>query len=593
MYNPTPFTDGTAELYAPAGLAFGVGSPNLGALDLAIDRLEAAERLARSAEAERVAALAQVDRAARMEAAAELGKRPRARAAEDSLAYRAARAEAATAIHLSEQATAYHLSQAATLSSAYSATLSVLESGEINMRHASVILDAGRVIGPIDLGNEIGLCASTLDPVTLATVTANRAAYESQVLREAIKTTPNRLRPIAQRIAERYALEDLDTRYERARTLRCVWMTMRENGMAEVGALLPAHEATAVTSRLTQMAKRAAQVEARIDREAREDREAHQAQGAPVPPSVPESEEKACLRAPVTPSAPRRTRSEIKADLFADLLLNGTGESATGGPGNGTGISGIVQLVTHEDHLSGPVTGHGFGLGIGPRGGASAGAAGAAEASAGVVGTGAGVAGASAEAAGAVAASGVAGSPEPTHSQVPLPELEGYGPIPIDMARDIAATGGEWNKVTVSLRTGEVLRVDRYRPSERIRRFLAARDQRCRFPGCRVPVHRCDFDHTVDAALGGPTSTTNLGAVCRGHHLLKHHSGWAATQHDNGDYEWTSPTGRTHIDEAISRVTFVRIAESAAESAPESISKPSAQGIAPPKPGELGGRCPF
>jgi hypothetical protein len=38
------------------------------------------------------------------------------------------------------------------------------------------------------------------------------------------------------------------------------------------------------------------------------------------------------------------------------------------------------------------------------------------------------------------------------------------------------------------------------------RRFLRARDQHCRFPGCRRPAIRSEIDHTVDAALGGPTA---------------------------------------------------------------------------------------
>ena len=53
--------------------------------------------------------------------------------------------------------------------------------------------------------------------------------------------------------------------------------------------------------------------------------------------------------------------------------------------------------------------------------------------------------------------------------------------------------------------TGAVLAVDRYRPSPALDRFLRARDERCRFPGCRHPVWRCDLDHTIDHAHGGPT----------------------------------------------------------------------------------------
>jgi hypothetical protein len=106
------------------------------------------------------------------------------------------------------------------------------------------------------------------------------------------------------------------------------------------------------------------------------------------------------------------------------------------------------------------------------------------------------------------------------------------------------------------LAAGTVLAVDRYRPSARMRRYLAARDQHCRFPGCRAPLARCDLDHTVDAALGGATATDNLAHLCRGHHTLKHHGGWRVRQNDDGALEWRSPTGRGYRERPPGRVVF-------------------------------------
>ena len=105
--------------------------------------------------------------------------------------------------------------------------------------------------------------------------------------------------------------------------------------------------------------------------------------------------------------------------------------------------------------------------------------------------------------------------------------------------------------------TGEVLTVDRYRPSEQMRRMLRARDRHCRFPGCRVPASRCDIDHTLDAQYGGATATDNLAHLCRGHHTLKHHTGWRVEQRTGGVLEWTSPTGRTRQTGPPGRVRFV------------------------------------
>lgn len=96
--------------------------------------------------------------------------------------------------------------------------------------------------------------------------------------------------------------------------------------------------------------------------------------------------------------------------------------------------------------------------------------------------------------------------------------------------------------------SGALLAVDRYRPSEDLRRHLRARDQRCRFPGCGLAPRKCDLDHNHDAALGGETVHDNLATFCRRHHMLKHHSPWHVEQGPGGVLEWTSPTGRSYID---------------------------------------------
>lgn len=135
-------------------------------------------------------------------------------------------------------------------------------------------------------------------------------------------------------------------------------------------------------------------------------------------------------------------------------------------------------------------------------------------------------------------------------------ELVGHAPIDTASARCLAAAATGWDRVVTHPVTGVVLSVDRYRPSEQQRRLLRARDERCRFPGCRMPVHRCDLDHTVDAALGGPTSTCNLAHLCRRHHSLKHASEWTVVQRLDGTLVWTSPTGRVHLDDPPSVVRF-------------------------------------
>ena len=88
--------------------------------------------------------------------------------------------------------------------------------------------------------------------------------------------------------------------------------------------------------------------------------------------------------------------------------------------------------------------------------------------------------------------------------------LHGYGPIDTESAREIAGDATAWDAIRTDPGTLQVLAVNRYRPSEQMRRLLRARDQHCRFPGCRVPLSVCDIDHTIDATRGGPTATPDL-----------------------------------------------------------------------------------
>jgi hypothetical protein len=84
-----------------------------------------------------------------------------------------------------------------------------------------------------------------------------------------------------------------------------------------------------------------------------------------------------------------------------------------------------------------------------------------------------------------------------------------------------------------------------YAVPDRIARGVLLRDRTCRFPGCRIPAHRCDLDHTIPYP-SGPTCACNLACLCRYHHRLKTHGGWQLTQPRPGHLIWTSPTGHTY-----------------------------------------------
>lgn len=135
--------------------------------------------------------------------------------------------------------------------------------------------------------------------------------------------------------------------------------------------------------------------------------------------------------------------------------------------------------------------------------------------------------------------------------------LAGHGPIDADTARRIAAAAPVWERVLTHPHTGEPLACDRYRPSAELRRYLTARDEHCRWVGCRRHARQCDADHTVAFADGGDTSATNLALLCRRHHRLKHASPWTMRHLGGGGLEFTSPTGRRYRNGAPPVTSFV------------------------------------
>jgi hypothetical protein len=133
-------------------------------------------------------------------------------------------------------------------------------------------------------------------------------------------------------------------------------------------------------------------------------------------------------------------------------------------------------------------------------------------------------------------------------------ELAGYGPIPAEVARRLAADPtGTWQRILTDPVSGALLDVGRtrYTPPAALADHIRARDRTCRFPGCRMPAERCDLDH-LRRYPDGPTSHCNLCTECRHHHRLKHQAGWQVHNDpaDPATITWTSPTGHTHTTHA-------------------------------------------
>ncbi len=131
-------------------------------------------------------------------------------------------------------------------------------------------------------------------------------------------------------------------------------------------------------------------------------------------------------------------------------------------------------------------------------------------------------------------------------------EIEGFGPIPADQARALAA-GGTWRRLVTDPLTGAVLDVGRtrYRPPADLAEHVMVRDGVCAGPGCSTPAHRCDLDHTTEyhahpangSPVRGVTSADNLGPLCQRNHRLKTDGGFTLTQTAPGTFDWHTPAG--------------------------------------------------
>lgn len=529
----------------------------LEAIDAAITRFEALESQRRRIEAEQLLVLGEALDSATVVPGGSSGGA--------ELGFRSLRMELATAMHESEHTAERLLQTAYDARRSFPAALQALGAGEISMGHLRVVTSEG---APLTVGDgELEV--------------EKRERYERRVLEVARQETPNRLRPVARRLAAHEQRESLEEQHERAAAQRCLRLVEAEDGMADLIAHLPAVDAHAIYDRVARIAKKTAQAGGAGGGVAG----GAVAGGASVAAGAVTNASGGPNAQPVSAGqphpgpqgteAPPRTDSEqvdvarrpiaaVRVDVYRDLLLGANDDTATAADG----VAGRVQVLISEavlglrSPLAGAVARSEAGGGAWDDGEAG-------ETSE------AGETGETSEAGETWEAGGTGEASESNETGPPrsgpesdegsgaagegerVSELIGYGPLAEGTARRVAAEATTWDLLAVDS-AGNLRSVDRYRPTPAIRRYLGARDQHCRAPGCRVPTHRCDVDHTVAAEDGGPTSVENLAHLCRGHHMLKHHSDWRVEQEPNGTMVWTSPTGRTHRDTPASRVRFKR-----------------------------------
>ncbi|MEJ1181371.1 endonuclease, partial [Pseudarthrobacter sp. CCNWLW217] len=254
--------------------------------------------------------------------------------------------------------------------------------------------------------------------------------------------------------------------------------------------------------------------------------------------------------------AETRTMTQLRADIAAQLLLSGgfpTGSPAEArtdtAAGNSAGTSSVsVNSGGARSTSDGTKTSTGFSDGTAPS-------------SSDVV-------------AGGVPAADSATASDVMTGRVPLPAaqvlvtvpvfalmgltdepatLDGYGPIPASMARNLVADGaGSFHRVLTDPRNGAPLEIGRqsYRIPAAMRQWLRLRDGKCPFPGCNNQSLDNEADHLLAWADGGTTGISNLGQPCPKHHRLKHTTAWTPTEASiDKPPGWTSPTGRHYQSE--------------------------------------------
>jgi hypothetical protein len=308
---------------------------------------------------------------------------------------------------------------------------------------------------------------------TAALDSETRGALETMALPYARNLTAAKFERKIRTLRERSHPETIRERHVRAVSDREVVFAPARDGMAWLSAYLPAADALGAFNRLTEWASTLQH-----------------------PDEV-------------------RTLTQLRADVFRDLVINGqvtdtlsgNGQPGNGQPGDGQSgdvLSGIaVRGVTAKVFVTVPVL--------------------------------------------------------TLLGREDLPAtLDGYGPIDADTARMLAGHAPSFVRLLTHPETGAVLSVGResYRVPQDLKNWLQVRDVTCRFPGCSRHAARCEIDHTRDWAHDGQTRHDNLAHLCKSHHTLKHKSDWQVTQarDGTGNLTWTSPTGHNYTTEPEVRI---------------------------------------
>jgi len=266
--------------------------------------------------------------------------------------------------------------------------------------------------------------------------------FDDAVAELAVRLTPPRFRARARVIREKLLGQTLEERAVAERAFRKVVFEPAADGMAEIYYYGPADEATLIM--------------ARIDGSAR-----------------------ALSRNPDE----TRTLDQLRADVFADMMLGGEPASGTGNAAVGVKVGLLVPVMSLLGMDDQPATLEGYG----PID---------------------------------IATAKKLTAKAPSFYRI--------------LTHPITGTILDIDKTTLRI------------PAD-MRRWLEIRDQTCIFPGCGRKARNCEVDHTVDRQYGGITKVTNLAHLCKKHHREKHHTRWTPEHLPDGSIRWTSPTGHQTV----------------------------------------------
>ncbi|MEW2012984.1 MULTISPECIES: HNH endonuclease signature motif containing protein [Microbacterium] len=375
------------------------------------------------------------------------------------MALRSIAAEVGGVMRFTDRTVQRRIGEARTLIEGFPATVEAWEQGRLVRGHAIAIVETGTSL-PAEMWSE----------------------FEQLAISRCEKDTPNRVRGELEILAHRMHPRSFAERHEDAAATRCVRIVPGRDGMSDVVATVSTVIAEGIHDRLTQQAR--AIIDTRDERAA-----AHGGDGVAFGEAATahsDSDDAAAIVA-----TDQRSIDQVRADVFADLLLAGTPalddtRDTTAGPLGA--IRARVQVLIPAATLTGEDDG-------------------------------------------------------------PC-DLTGRSPIDPATARTLAGGTHTWERLFHDPTTGVTVSTDSYRVPSGMRRFLQARDQHCRFPGCRVAAIRCEVDHTHDHALGGRTELSNLAHLCQRHHSMKQFTAWRVRQLKGGVLEWTSPLGRTYREDA-------------------------------------------